>query len=229
MFSVGVKIVGGKWHRRWSDAATGLYLAARAQKECPRVSSVTCRIVQLSGRECQAKGHFRRHNPVNSSTMLSFWLRSMERGQSTAKCALIMSMTPPDIELPDDVNALKAMVFAMTESATRVDALVKQFAALEARNADADERIERLTQILKAFDRAALASARKKLASSAVDDEQHAFVFEEIETGIAAIKAQVTKGSEHRDSKRAPRLRNRAGRTARACRKAEDTDRRRRL
>lgn len=66
------------------------------------------------------------------------------------------------------------------------------------------ERIERLTQILKAFDRARFGRRSERLASSTVDDEQHAFVFEEIETGIATIKAQVTKG---RGSKRAPRPR----------------------
>ncbi len=60
-------------------------------------------------------------------------------------------MTRPDIELPDDVEALKAMVLAMAEKAARVEALEKQVDDLEARNADADERIERLTQILKAL------------------------------------------------------------------------------
>lgn len=59
-------------------------------------------------------------------------------------------MTPPDRKLPDDVEALKAMVLAMA----RADALESEVADLKARNADADERIERLTQILKAFDRA---------------------------------------------------------------------------
>ena len=112
-------------------------------------------------------------------------------------------MTLPDIELPDDVEALKAMVLAMAERAARVEALEKQVDDLEARNADADERIERLTQILKAFDRARFGRRSEKLASSTVDDEQHAFVFEEIETGIAAIKAQVTKGRDNPHGKRA--------------------------
>ncbi|MBV7522739.1 IS66 family transposase, partial [Ensifer sp. ENS12] len=115
-------------------------------------------------------------------------------------------MTRPEIELPDDVEALKAMVLAMAEKAARVEALEKQVDDLEARNADADERIERLTQILKAFDRARFGRRSEKLASP-VDDEQHAFVFEEIETGIAAIKAQVTKGRGNADGKRAPRPR----------------------
>lgn len=53
------------------------------------------------------------------------------------------------------------MVLAMAEKAARVEALEKQVDDLEARNADADERIERLTQILKAFDRALRAVFRE--------------------------------------------------------------------
>jgi transposase len=78
-------------------------------------------------------------------------------------------MTLPDIELLDDVEALKAMVLAMAEKAARVEAVEKQVDDLETRNADADERIERLTQILKAFDRARFGRRSEKLASSTVD------------------------------------------------------------
>ncbi len=115
-------------------------------------------------------------------------------------------MTRPEIELPDDVETLKAMVLAMAEKTARLEALEKQVDDLEARNADADERIERLTQILKAFDRARFGRRSEKLAAASVDDEQHAFVFEEIETGIAAIRAKVTSGI-NKDGKRPPRPR----------------------
>lgn len=70
--------------------------------------------------------------------------------------------------------------------------------------------IKRLTQILKAFDRAPVGRRSEKLTSSPVGDGQLAFVFEEIETAIAAIKAQVTKGRENPDGKRAPRPRKTA-------------------
>ncbi|MEY9719080.1 transposase [Sinorhizobium fredii] len=116
-------------------------------------------------------------------------------------------MTPPDLKLPDDVETLKAMVLAMAEKAARADALESEVADLKARNADADERIERLTQILKAFDRARFGRRSEKLGSPSIDDEQQAFVFEEIETGIAAIRAQVSKGGERPDGKRPPRPR----------------------
>lgn len=114
-------------------------------------------------------------------------------------------MTPPDLNLPDDVEALKAMVLAMAEKAARADALECEVADLKARNAD--ERIERLTQILKAFDRARFGRRSEKLGSPSTDDEQQAFVFEEIETGIAAIRAQVNKGGERPDGKCPPRPR----------------------
>lgn len=116
-------------------------------------------------------------------------------------------MTPPDLQLPDDIETLKAMVLAMAEKAARTDALESEVADLKARNADADERIGRLTQILKAFDRARFGRRSEKLGSPGIDDEQQAFVFEEIETGIAAIRAQVNKGATHPDSKRPPRPR----------------------
>ncbi len=116
-------------------------------------------------------------------------------------------MTPPDLKLPDDVEALKAMVLAMAEKAARAEALASEVADLKARNADADERIERLTQILKAFDRARFGRRSEKLGSPTIDDEQQAFVFEEIETGIAAIRAKVNKGRERPDGKRPPRPR----------------------
>ncbi len=114
---------------------------------------------------------------------------------------------PPDLQLPDDVETLKAMVLAMAEKAARADALESEVADLKAKNADADERIERLTQILKAFDRARFGRRSEKLASPTIDDEQQAFVFEEIETGIAAIRAQVNKSVTHPDGKRPPRPR----------------------
>ncbi len=80
-------------------------------------------------------------------------------------------MTPPDLQLPDDVETLKAMVLAMAEKAARADALESEVADLKARNADADERIERLTQILKAFDRARFGRRSEKLERSTMSSK----------------------------------------------------------
>lgn len=110
--------------------------------------------------------------------------------------------------LPDDMDQLKSMVRAMAAQASRSDALEREIETLKARNADADERIERLMQILKAYDRARCGRRSEKPGSATTDDEdaQQAFLFEEIETGISALRAQVGKGQASQE-KRAPRPR----------------------
>lgn len=147
-------------------------------------------------------------------------------------------MTRPEIELPDDVEALKAMVLAMAEKAARVEALEKQVDDLDARNADVDERIERLTQILKAFDRARFGRRSEKLAAASVDDEQHAFVFEEIENRKCGDQRQGYEWHQQRwqtsteatrglcGASGAYRSGDRAGRLAGACGQDENLDRR---
>jgi transposase len=113
-------------------------------------------------------------------------------------------MAMPDLKLPDDVDALKAMVLAMAEKA---EGLETEVADLRALNASADERIARLTSILKAFERARFGRRSEKLGSNALDEEQSAFVFDEIETGIAAIQAKVDKLAGSDKAKRAARPR----------------------
>jgi transposase len=124
-------------------------------------------------------------------------------GPQAAKYALIDLMPMPDHELPDDVDALKAMVLAMVEKA---EGLETEVADLKALNASADERIARLTSILKALERARFGRHSEKLGSNALDEEQSAFVFDEIETGIAAIQAELDKRSGP-EAKRAARPR----------------------
>lgn len=118
-------------------------------------------------------------------------------------------MTPADLELPDDVDALKAMVMAMAAKAARADVLEDEVADLKARNADADEQIAKLKLILKAFNRYRYGRRSEKQGKTieADLDEQGAFVFEEIDTGIAAIEALVSKGRNPAAAKHAPRPR----------------------
>ncbi|MBB6414359.1 cell division protein FtsB [Mesorhizobium sangaii] len=56
-------------------------------------------------------------------------------------------MPAPDLELPDDVDALKAMVVAMAEQRAQIEArnadLEVRNRHLEAENKDAEERIAR--------------------------------------------------------------------------------------
>ena len=109
---------------------------------------------------------------------------------------MIVVMTTMVAELPDDVDALKAMILALTEKAIAADAEVAELKTLNAR---ADERIERLTSIIKMFERARYGKRSEKLKLDSVNAEQQAFVFDEIATGLAAIKAELgkpkTKGS----------------------------------
>jgi transposase len=72
----------------------------------------------------------------------------------------------------------------MAEKAARAEA---KMTALETLNAAADARIARLTSMLKSLERARYGKRSEKLGPDAV--EQHSFVFEEIETGIAALQA----------------------------------------
>jgi transposase len=115
-------------------------------------------------------------------------------------------MSADDLSLPDDMDLLKSMVRAIAQKAA---VLEDENAALKARSSDADERIKRLMQILKAYDRARFGRRSEKLGASgpSVDeDAQQAFIFEEIETGLAALRAQVGKGRAA-DAKRPPRAR----------------------
>lgn len=92
---------------------------------------------------------------------------------------------PADLDLPGDVDALKAMVMAMSAKAARADVLEDEVADLKARNADADEQIAKLKLILKAFNRYRYGRRSEKQGTSIETDldEQGAFVFEEIDTG----------------------------------------------
>lgn len=110
-------------------------------------------------------------------------------------------MIPADLDLPDDVDALKAMVMAM---AVRGDQAEAEIAALKATNARADERIARLTSIIRMLERARYGKRSEKLQGA--DDDQYVLALEEVETGLAAIKAEIAKAGTTGPA-RAPRPR----------------------
>jgi transposase len=78
------------------------------------------------------------------------------------------------VALPDDIETLKAMVLAAHAEA----------AQLRAAKAEAEARIERLHALIKTLER-----ARYGRRSEALDPDQHAFAFEEIQTGLGAVEA----------------------------------------
>lgn len=113
-------------------------------------------------------------------------------------------------ELPDDVDALKAMVVAMVEERARIEARNAHLQArnvhLETVNKTADERILELTAIVKMLERARFGTRSERLRGEQPSDEQIAFVFDEIETGVAALEAELERARPDRP-KRAPRPR----------------------
>lgn len=120
-------------------------------------------------------------------------------------------MPAPDPKLPDDIDALKAMVTAMAEQQAQVEARNADLEArnkqLEAVNRQAEERIARLTATIKVLERARFGRRSERLRAEPLSEEQYALVFDEIETGVAAIKAELEKTPGPSKPKRAPRPR----------------------
>jgi len=122
-------------------------------------------------------------------------------------------MVLPVAELPDDVDALKAMIQTMARehaeiargNAARLDAAMAEVARLKAVEAAANERIANLMTIMNVLQRTQHGTRSERLRL-AVDDEQVSFAFEEIETGLAAIQSELDRASGDKP-KRAPRPR----------------------
>ena len=110
-------------------------------------------------------------------------------------------------ELPDDVDQLKALALDALARAdlsetqarsnkTDADALRSQTLSLTAKvedltltNAAAKAEIDRLTSIIKTLRRDRFGKRSEKLGAD--ESEQQSFVFEEVETGLAAIDARL--------------------------------------
>lgn len=88
-------------------------------------------------------------------------------------------------ELPDDPAVLKAMIAGMRRSNSSLEAEV---AALKSAGVDAQARIDRLQLLLKTIQRATYGRSSEKL-----DESQYAFTFEEVQTGLGAVDAQLEK------------------------------------
>lgn len=116
-------------------------------------------------------------------------------------------------ELPDDIDALKAMIQVMARenaeiargSAAQLDAAKAEIARLKAVEAAANERIANLTTIMNVLQRAQHGTRSERLRLAA-DDEQVAFAFGEVETGLAAIQSELDRAAGNKP-KRAPRPR----------------------
>ena len=126
-------------------------------------------------------------------------------------------MTERSVELPDDVEQLKALALAQAARADRLDAEVQanktdaeafrsEALSLKAKvedltltNAAAKAEIERLTSILKTLRRDRFGKRSEKLGADVA--EQQSFVFEEVETGLAAIDARLAAKADKKPRK----------------------------
>ncbi|UPT90397.1 transposase [Bradyrhizobium barranii subsp. apii] len=77
---------------------------------------------------------------------------------------------------------------------------------LEVANTTAGERIAALTAIVRMLERSRYGTRSERLRGETLSEEQHGFVFDEIETGMAAIKAALESTVQDKP-KRAPRPR----------------------
>jgi transposase len=112
-------------------------------------------------------------------------------------------MTKAVAELPDDVDALKAIIVAMADQRALLEARNDH---LEVVNKTADERIATLTAIVRMLERSRYGTRSERLRGATLSDEQHAFVFDEINTGMAAVEAELESTVQDKP-KRAPRPR----------------------
>ena len=116
-------------------------------------------------------------------------------------------MMPTVAELPDDVETLKAMVLATVGQRAAMEAenrrIASEITALKLINTTSDARIAELTAIVKTFERMLYGTRSERLRGDRLDDEQIDFVFEEIETGVAAIDAELETAAKDKP-KRAP-------------------------
>ena len=75
-----------------------------------------------------------------------------------------------------------------TQVETRNAELEQRNTHLEAVTKTADERIARLTATIKVLERARFGRRSERLGADALSEEQYALVFDEIATGVAAIR-----------------------------------------
>ncbi len=88
---------------------------------------------------------------------------------------------------------------------------IERFADLAAVNQTTDARIAELTAIVKMLERTLYGARSERLRSDTPSDEQIAFVFDEIATGMSAVEAELAKAGGQDKPNRAPRPRKEFG------------------
>jgi transposase len=115
--------------------------------------------------------------------------------------------------LPDDVDTLKAMLVSLTSEKAELEAeasdieaekalLKAEVARLATINERAEARIANLHAIIKQLERARFGRSSEKL-----DPDQQAFAFDEVETGLGAVRAELEAARPADGRQRAARAR----------------------
>ena len=128
------------------------------------------------------------------------------RTANRAKCASVRRMTSSASALPDDVDTLKAMVVAMVSDKAELQAetaeLKAEIVRLATVNERAEGRIAELHAIIKQLERARFGRSSEKL-----DADQEAFAFDEVQTGLGAIEAELEAAKPASERRRSARPR----------------------
>jgi transposase len=122
-------------------------------------------------------------------------------------------MTSSASALPDDIGTLKAMLAGMLAEKAELQAeagmleakagrLEAEVARLEAVNERAEQRIANLHAIIKQLERARFGRSSEKL-----DTDQQAFAFEEVQTGLGAVEAELEAAKPAGERRRSARPR----------------------
>src|SRR6516165_6945018 len=106
-------------------------------------------------------------------------------------------MMTPSPELPTTLAEAHALILALAEERATIEAENSRITAaivdLTAVNKAADARIAELMAIVKMFERTLYGTRSERLLSDKLSDEQVAFLLDEIETGVAAVEAELKK------------------------------------
>ena len=101
-------------------------------------------------------------------------------------------MATPGFELPDDIDALKAIVLAIID---KTASLETELADLKAVNASAEERIARLTSMLKTLERARFGRRSEKLGSKGLTTNKAPSSSTRFERGLRRSKPSSPSGA----------------------------------
>lgn len=93
-------------------------------------------------------------------------------------------------DLPDDVEALKKLLLARQAETRQLLAEIAERKAIKAAD---DLKIANLASIITMLQRAQYGTRSEKLRIDPLNEDQYAFVFDELETGLSELSAGVEK------------------------------------